>query len=74
MPADGDLTAALGALIEERRSLSDAEASAAMDALMSGDADPHQASALLAALRLKGETVDGGSGAGADDARVRAGR
>lgn len=58
MSADGDLTAALGALIEERRSLSDAEASAAMDVLMSGDADPHQASALLAALRLKGETVD----------------
>ena len=58
MPAERDLTAALGALIEERRSLSDAEASAAMDALMSGDADPHQASALLAALRLKGETVD----------------
>ena len=58
MSADGDLTAALGALIEERRSLSDAEASTAMDALMSGEADPHQASALLAALRLKGETVD----------------
>lgn len=58
MPAEGDLTAALSAVIEERRSLSDAEASAAMDALMSGAADPHQASALLAALRLKSETVD----------------
>ena len=58
MPADGDLTPALSAVIEERRSLSDAEASTAMDALMSGEADPHQASALLAALRLKGETVD----------------
>ena len=58
MPTDGDLTPALSALIDERRSLSDAEASAAMDALMSGAADPHQASALLSALRLKGETVD----------------
>ena len=57
MPAEGDLQPALNALIEERRDLSDAEAGAAMDALMSGAADPHQAAALLTALRLKGETV-----------------
>ena len=54
----GDLRPALEALIEERRDLSGGEASAAMDALMSGEADPLQASALLAALRVKGETVD----------------
>ena len=53
----GDLRPALEALIEERRDLSGGEASAAMDALMSGEADPLQASALLAALRVKGETV-----------------
>ena len=58
MPAEGDLTAALSALVDERRDLSDAEAGAAMDALMSGGADPLQAAALLAALRIKGETVD----------------
>ena len=58
MPAEGDLTAALSALVDERRDLSDAEAGAAMDALMSGAADPLQAAALLAALRVKGETAD----------------
>ena len=63
MPADtpsnvGDLRPALEALIEEGRDLSDDEASSAMDALMSGEADPLQASALLATLRVKGETVD----------------
>ena len=63
MPSDtptdvGDLRPALEALIEEGRDLSDGEASAALDALMSGEADPLQASALLAALRIKGETVD----------------
>ena len=58
MPAEGDLTAALSALVDDGRDLSDAEAGAAMDALMSGGADPLQAAALLAALRVKGETVD----------------
>ena len=57
MPS-ADLSEALAALIEERRSLTDAEAAAAMDALMSGAADPGQAAALLTALRLKGESVD----------------
>ncbi|MDE2989256.1 MAG: anthranilate phosphoribosyltransferase [Chloroflexota bacterium] len=56
--ADPDLGAALAAVIEERRSLSDVEASAAMDALMSGDADEFQASALLTGLRMKGESVE----------------
>ena len=54
----GDLTSALRAVIEVRRGLSDAEASVAMDALMSGEADEVQASALLTGLRMKGETVD----------------
>ncbi len=56
--ASGDLSAALGAVIDEQRSLSDAEASAAMDALMSGEADEIQASALLTGLRMRGESVD----------------
>lgn len=54
--SDSDLTALLRALVEERRDLSVAEAGSAMDALMSGDADVGQASALLTALRMKGET------------------
>ena len=58
MAADGDLAPALSALIEERRDLSEDEAAAAMDALMSGAAEPVQAAALLTALRMKGETVD----------------
>lgn len=55
---DADLGPALAAVIDEGRSLTDAEASAAMNALMSGDADEIQASALLTGLRMKGETVD----------------
>ena len=58
----GDMTeamaAALAAVIDERRHLSDAEASAAMDVLMSGEADEVQAAALLTGLRMNGETVD----------------
>ncbi len=53
-----DLAAALNAIVDERRSLSDAEASSAMDALMSGEADEVQAAALLTGLRMKGESVD----------------
>lgn len=56
--ASGDLSAALDAVIDEQRSLTDAEASAAMDALMSGEADEIKASALLTGLRMKGESVD----------------
>ncbi len=54
----GDLGPALAAVIDEGRSLSDAEASGAMDALMSGEADEIQASALLTGLRMRGESVD----------------
>ncbi len=39
-------------------SLSEAEAAAAMDEMMSGTATPSQLGAFLTALRLKGETVD----------------
>jgi anthranilate phosphoribosyltransferase len=38
--------------------LTEAEASAVMDELMSEQATPSQAAALLVALRMKGETVD----------------
>ncbi len=55
---DADLGPALTAVIDEGRSLSDAEASAAMNALMSGEADEIQAAALLTGLRTKGESVD----------------
>lgn len=55
---DADLGPALAAVINDGRSLTDVEASAAMDALMSGEADEVQASALLTGLRIKGESVD----------------
>ena len=52
------LADALTALVDERRDLSEGEAAAALDDIMSGDATPAQTTALLTALRLKGETVD----------------
>ena len=55
---DGDLAPALAAVIDERRHLTDAEASAAMNALMSGEADEIQAAALLTGLRTNGESVN----------------
>ena len=56
--SNADLGAALAAVVDEGRSLSDAEASEAMNALMSGEAEPIQAAALLTGLRMKGESVD----------------
>ena len=50
------ITAALDALVDDRRDLTAAEAAAAMEALMDGEATPAQAAAFLTALRLKGET------------------
>ena len=56
--ASGELDAALAAVVDEKRSLTDAEAAGAMDALMSGEADEIQAAALLTGLRMKGESID----------------
>ena len=50
------ITAAIDALVDGRRDLTAAEAAAAMEALMDGEATPAQAAAFLTALRLKGET------------------
>ena len=56
------ITAALEAIIDAGRDLSEAEAAAAMGELMAdpeaGGASPIQAAAFLTALRLKGETVE----------------
>lgn len=49
---------AIEALVNEGRDLSEEEAASAMSAVFSGEATPAQLSALLIALRLKGETVD----------------
>ncbi len=48
---------AIAALVD-RRDLTEAEASACMEELMSGEATPAQVAAFLVALRMKGETVD----------------
>jgi anthranilate phosphoribosyltransferase len=48
---------AIAALVEGR-SLTEAEAAAVMEEIMSGEATPAQFGAFVAALRLKGETVD----------------
>src|SRR5438105_7088311 len=49
---------ALDALINQRRDLTEPEAARAMASIMDGEATPAQVGAFLAALRLKGETVD----------------
>jgi len=49
---------ALEALINEGRDLTEAEAYEAMSEIMAGEATPAQLGALLAALRMRGETVD----------------
>src|SRR5918911_537592 len=45
------------------RALSESEAEAAFEIIMSGDATPSQMGALLMALRVRGETVDEITGA-----------
>ena len=49
---------ALDALIQQGRSLSEDEAGAVMHEVMAGEATPAQLGALLAAMRIRGETVD----------------
>ena len=52
------LRAALAALVEERRDLTEAEAAACMSEVMGEYATPAQFGAFVTALRLKGESVD----------------
>jgi len=49
---------AIDAVVNQRRHLSQEEASAAMREIITGEATPAQTSALLVRRRLKGETVD----------------
>ncbi|HMD63034.1 MAG TPA: anthranilate phosphoribosyltransferase [Stellaceae bacterium] len=58
----GDLKALL-AQVAQGRCLSESEAEAAFDIMMSGDATPSQMGAFLMALRVRGETVDEITGA-----------
>src|SRR5271154_7244263 len=51
------------AQVAQGRSLSESEAEAAFDIIMSGDATPSQMGAFLMALRVRGETVDEIAGA-----------
>jgi anthranilate phosphoribosyltransferase len=51
------------ALVAQGRCLSEEEAEAAFDIIMSGDATPSQMGAFLMALRMRGETVDEIAGA-----------
>ncbi len=58
----GDLKSLL-AMVAAGRSLSEDEAEAAFDIIMSGDATPSQMGGFLMALRVRGETVDEITGA-----------
>lgn len=49
---------AIAALVDDRRDLSEDEASAVMREILCGEATPAQLGAFLIGLRLKGETVD----------------
>src|SRR6266699_763323 len=60
--AAGDLKPLL-AEVAARRSLSESEAEAAFDIIMSGNATPSQMGAFLMALRVRGESVDEITGA-----------
>ncbi len=51
------------ALVAQGKSLSESEAEAAFDVIMSGDATPSQMGGFLMALRVRGETVDEIAGA-----------
>ncbi len=58
----GDIKSLL-ALVASGRCLSESEAEAAFDTIMSGDATPSQMGGFLMALRVRGETVDEIAGA-----------
>jgi len=55
--ADVPIRSAIAALVD-RRDLSEDEAGACMEQIMSGEATPAQLGAFLVALRMKGETID----------------
>ncbi len=57
MPGEA-IRAALIAMVDEHRDLSEAEAAACMDEIMGEGATPAQFGAFVTALRIKGETVD----------------
>src|SRR5436309_13220715 len=63
MTGDGADLKALLAHVAQGHSLTEAEAEAAFDIIMSGNATPSQMGALLMALRVRGETVDEITGA-----------
>ena len=63
MTGDARDLKALLAHVAQGRSLSESEAEAAFDIIMSGDATPSQMGAFLMALRVRGETVDEITGA-----------
>jgi len=62
MSQAGDLRPLL-AIVAAGRALTEAEAEAAFDTIMSGDATPSQMGAFLMALRVRGESVDEITGA-----------
>src|SRR5512145_1835009 len=53
-----DIREAIDALVNHRRDLSEDDAAEVMRGIMTGEASPAQIGAFLAALRMKGETVD----------------
>src|SRR5437879_7164056 len=63
MTGDGADLKTLLAHVAQGRRLSESEAEAAFDIIMSGNATPSQMGALLMALRVRGETVDEITGA-----------
>src|SRR5690348_14053618 len=63
MTGDGADLKALLAHVAQGHSLTESEAEAAFDIIMSGDATPSQMGAFLMALRVRGETVDEITGA-----------